>query len=214
MYRYNIIVRTEIVCVYLKIAVQYEMIFIVDIQGFKISQNKFVIKEFAMISEHYSSTFKPIHYIVKSPFSLDEQSQLNYRQTNTIKWLTKNCHGLSWNGGNVSISQLKRILHMAMLEKSYRKIFFKAKGHEKCLWLSDFFVDLFGRDKNVLVLNIEMDGIIWPTLSSMRLIHPQYKQCSSHSSSNKKNYTSLNCALQNVYIMRNHLRKHTPKLTL
>lgn len=100
--------------------------FIVDFQGFKDNTNKFVIKEFAICSLNGESIR---HWIVKPPY---EFSELNQTSQINCHWLKKYYHGLSWEGGDITMEELLRNL------SQYRGVFF-VKGIEKKNYLNKFF---------------------------------------------------------------------------
>lgn len=71
----------------------------IDFQGFKDNLNRFIVKEFALLTKNLK-----FHDIIKSPaIILDEKHEKQ------AKWLTKNYHGLEWRCGHISLSELLNI---------------------------------------------------------------------------------------------------------
>jgi hypothetical protein len=78
------------------------MSLVLDIQGFKIENNKLLIKELAAFDGE-----KMFHYLFKAPFPFNMLSPQFQKQA---LWLTKNHHGLDWNAGFVPLHKLGKIL--------------------------------------------------------------------------------------------------------
>ncbi|CAG9817747.1 unnamed protein product [Phaedon cochleariae] len=75
---------------------------IMDVQGFKIENNKFIVKEFAVFDG-----VKICHFIFKPPFPL------NFLPPNLQKqadWLVRNFHCLEWKDGFIPLHQFRNIL--------------------------------------------------------------------------------------------------------
>lgn len=74
---------------------------VVDFQGFKDNFDRFVVKEFAMITKNMK-----FHDIITSPtnVTLDEE------HLKQAKWLTENYHGLGWESGYIGLKELRNTL--------------------------------------------------------------------------------------------------------
>ena len=112
---------------------------VVELEGFQLNTNDFIIKELAFYVVDYGYhgcwNFLP-------PFPW---SELSVKNKKTAAWLTRNCHGLRWESGDFLYSSLELILKSLLtsyntvytkgLEKS---IFLERKSGQKILNLNDF----------------------------------------------------------------------------
>lgn len=117
----------------------------VDLQGFKTCGNKFLCKEFCLISPDDEDSIH--HTLLKSPFEFKKLSTYYKHQAN---WLTSFCHGLTFDCGDVDINDF--------LQATYPKLDNKTvvvKGDEKVKWLKQ----LFGSCGDIECINIEELGI-------------------------------------------------------
>ena len=98
---------------------------VVEFEGFQLSPYDFIIKELAFyvvdFGYHGRWNFLP-------PFPWNELSVKNKK---TAAWLTRNCHGLRWESGDLPYSSLELIL--TSLLTSYNTIY--TKGLEKTIFL-------------------------------------------------------------------------------
>ena len=157
---------------------------IIDIQGFKGHNNKFLVKELAIL--HNENEVQ--HFILKAPFDFNK---LPLELQEQARWLHQNHHGLSWEGGSVTFHSVKQFL----LHNLRNKIVY-VKGCEKRNWLLDI---LGNRGKTTAVY--DMDDLGCPNLRILKKQdqqHQQQRRCLNH-----KGY----CALQNVYLLNNYLNK-------
>lgn len=106
---------------------------ILDIQGFKIENNKFIVKELAAYDGK-----KICHFIFRAPFS-EKLLPPNIQKQNL--WLTKNHHGLRWEEGVIPYFRLKSIIE----ELSRHSVPIYVKGREKA-----DFIRTFIKSENVL----------------------------------------------------------------
>lgn len=98
----------------------------VDIQGFRNTKNRFICKEFCLVS-----TDEKYHVIVKSPYGFEKLPSYYKRQAN---WLTKYFHGIAFNDGDVHL--------IDVLQTVYKKILGKkiiVKGAHKVIWMKYIF---------------------------------------------------------------------------
>lgn len=98
----------------------------IDIQGFKISDNKYILKEISCITSQID-----YHAIVESPFSF---RRLNKKFRLQAKWLSKFHHGIGWSNGNFHIRQVRN--HLQKLLQDQMNF---VKGMEKANWLRQLF---------------------------------------------------------------------------
>lgn len=96
---------------------------IVDLQGFKDSKNKFILKEFAILYENHTQI-----YLVKPPYSFNYLSKEEKRQ---VRWIENN-RGIRWSEGFVDYRECLRLLSTYLDGK---KII--TKGLEKIKWISE-----------------------------------------------------------------------------
>lgn len=147
----------------------------VDIQGFKVKSNIFILKEIAVLTKNSS-----FHDIIKSPFSYES---LNIRDKKQIKWLTRNYHGFSWKAGSISMEELRRIIKPML--KDEKNIY--VKGGEKVQWLH-FILDCKKMPLNII--NIESIGC------EMKMNQGIGKEI--YTDICKKHPNHFHCALKNV----------------
>lgn len=94
---------------------------IVDVQGFKIADNKFILKEIAIAHGDQIQVL-----LIKPPFPIHNLTAIERKQVNWIQRNRKIC----WNDGFIPYSN-----YMTHVEEFlYNKIIY-CKGHEKMLWI-------------------------------------------------------------------------------
>ena len=105
--------------------------YIVDVQGFKTFDNKFIFKEISFVCLEKSTNF-PTRILLAPPF---EWNKLPRQYQGENRWLEHNYHGLRWGCGEIpyetGLSAFKTMLEDA--EKIY------VKGFEKRKWLQSLF---------------------------------------------------------------------------
>lgn len=116
---------------------------IVDVQGFKTDENKFILKEIAMQCEGSNNI---VVLIFKPPFPFYNLSKTERRQ---VCWIERN-RGIFWNGGFLPYNNYKTIITSILKEK--QRIF--VKGEEKVLWIKEMLDECC----NTRVYNIEARG--------------------------------------------------------
>lgn len=99
---------------------------VLDVQGFKIENNKFIPKELAA----YDGT-RISHYIFKQPFNLRFLSPDLYKQA---VWLMKNHHCLPWNQGYTPVHKFADIVKN--LTEKVDNVY--VKGKEKCQYIRKY----------------------------------------------------------------------------
>ena len=75
---------------------------ILDIQGFKSSDNEFIVKELFILKETSSSSF-----LFKPPFDKDK---LSAKAKRSNQYCTDNFHGLDWDSGEVPYCEMEEII--------------------------------------------------------------------------------------------------------
>uniref|UniRef100_A0A6V7L8W6 Uncharacterized protein n=1 Tax=Bracon brevicornis TaxID=1563983 RepID=A0A6V7L8W6_9HYME len=150
----------------------------VDLQGFKNSGNKFIIKELAGIrllnpSAHFCWCFK-------SPFPWHEL-EANYQSMNS--WCTRCYHGIPWDDGCIPYDQLESKFKEVL--ENTKKIY--VKGYEKKIWIEEL--------TRIPVINLK--DLECPALFQLRTL--PYKPHKEHHSKHLKNY---HCAFENAQRMR------------
>lgn len=156
------------------------MSILVDIQGFRGINNKFVLKEIAVLDNGNRLQ----HFTIKSPYKINKLSpNLQYE----AKWLKRYHHGLEWNMGATCIEAMKQQLK-PILQNS-RVVY--VKGHEKGAWLKQLF------EMSLIVEDLSTLGC--PNLQTLKSL--QYKnnkifRCLIHSGS---------CSLENIILLKKFL---------
>lgn len=162
------------------------MDFIVDMQGFKLENNEFVLKELAVVSVNNMDSI-PISIIFQPPCPWYCISK-KYKSVN--RWLEKNFHGISWNAGDVSYVYVNEILKSKFKEATTIYV----KGYEKRKWLKNFIY------KNITKI-INMDDLNCPSIEKLK----EQEFACLYNTVEKKTFT---CALQNVINLKNWLYKN------
>lgn len=149
---------------------------IVDVQGFKDNQNKFIVKEIAILT----SENKFQHFIFQPPFAFKDLTNEAKKQ---VKWVKNNLHGFDWYDGYIPYHHLYTIVPTLLHGKT---IF--VKGQEKIEWIKEFVTE------NIYIVDVE-DELECPKLSWLKFVN-QNISCISHKGL---------CALQNVFNIKNFL---------
>lgn len=154
----------------------------VDVQGFKIKANQFVVKEICIVAGNVL-----FHDIITSPCKYEELSTVD--QTN-CKWLEKNYHGIKWMDGNTTQKKLQK-----RIESILSETIVLVKGLEKIKWIKE----ICGNTK-LICLNIEdMD-------CNLKFSKPicndniDNVDCTHHKGI--RNTNQCHCALKNVNSMK------------
>lgn len=101
------------------------MSLVVDVQCFKLENNKFLVKEFA----GYDGA-KIFHYVFKPPFN---RNCLPPNIQKQVAWLINNHHCIGWNEGHTPAHLFPEILRNMV--KDHQNIY--VKGLEKARFLED-----------------------------------------------------------------------------
>lgn len=149
---------------------------IVDIQGFKIDENTFIVKEIAIASHDQLQVL-----LIKPPFPF---YNLSKPQRRCVSWIERN-RKIMWNEGILPYTNYKAIIGDFLKDK----VIF-CKGLEKIQWIKDVLV--IGSSK---VINLEDKGC--PSIINL---YQEYALCKNVFCC--INHTSI-CALKNVLCLRN-----------
>lgn len=160
----------------------------VDFQGFKDNSNRFVVKEFALLTKNIK-----LHDIIKSPVfvTLDEKHQKQ------AKWLTENYHGLDWRSENISLTELRN-----KIQPILKKKIIYLKGEEKVKW----FHHIFGHNNNTKsnsreVINLESIACTINLHKKDENIRNKFHSCKYHHYLKNKKNPNCHCAMENVLIL-------------
>lgn len=96
---------------------------VLDVQGFKAENNRFIPKELAM----YDGS-KIAHFVFKQPFDLHQLPPHLIKEAN---WLMTNHHCIPWYQGYTSINKFDDIIKE--LTENVEKVY--VKGKEKCKYI-------------------------------------------------------------------------------
>lgn len=153
---------------------------IVDLQGFKMPYDVFVMKELASISiQSNKDGMQEIpNVLFKSPCPWSELPN-KYKCMNA--WLTRNYHGIPWDSGSTTFDRVKIVLDILTKDRSYIYV----KGSEKKQWLQN----LLGHPKTIIDLN----DLECPSARKLPAIMNCCQFYKLHESVREHN-----CALQNV----------------
>lgn len=158
-------------------SVNFDDLVFIDIQGFKIPQNRFMVKEFCIINE--GDVF---HAVVKHNYSFRFLPSFYQRQA---IWLTRCFHGLLYESGNITIDEVRAIVYPKIKDK-----IIMVKGCEKAKWLQYIFrkfgeIDIL----NIEDCNFQMD------------CSGEYIPCDNHQKL-CYNFKKCHCALSNAKLMK------------
>lgn len=160
------------------------MDFIIDLQGFKVLHNEFILKEISIIRADDKNS-EPITLFFKSPYAWNT---LPPQCKTTNKWLERNFHGISWDYGGIPYDAAKIII--SSIVQRARAIY--VKGHEKASWLMNF-LDLSPEI-------IDMDTLNCPSLQKLPKFRPNCPHHHHHHQNSK-----YSCANENVKSLRSWL---------
>lgn len=149
------------------------MTVIIDVQGFKLETNEFIVKEIAILYENKIQVL-----LIKPPFPYHELTRQERRQVN---WIQRN-RNIYWNEGVVSYSHYQKLITNIARDKCVY-----TKGLEKVLWLQYIL-------ENNNINNLEDQGC--PSLLSL---FDQYLNCQDLYSCI---YHEKVCALRNVLCLK------------
>lgn len=149
---------------------------IVDVQGFKIDDNKFILKEIAIVCKDNIQVF-----LVQPPFPY---SQLTPKECKLVSWIERN-RKLYWNEGFITYDQVLLFIANYLLDKTIY-----CKGTEKVTWIRNMLCY-----NNNEVINLEnMNCPNFLTLYEQYRLSKDVYSCIYHPTI---------CALKNVMCLKN-----------
>jgi len=159
---------------------------IVDVQGFKGLNNKFIVKEIGICFD--LNNFKS--FLIKSPY---ENLLLSEKEQKMMNWANRHHHGIEWNSGHYDLSQIQKFLKFHL--KGYTVL---VKGPQKDKWLSEII------DDNIIKITKLSDEDLSQSLKTLCELYPINVCCENH-----KSFVgdSAVCALKNALAVRNALEK-------
>lgn len=152
-----------------------------DLQGFKTSENDFIVKEFALATIEWTQVF-----LVKPPYAYASQSSEEKRQTN---WIERN-RGIFWSEGFIDYREFKRIIPLYLEDQNI-----VIKGHEKIKWIKNLCEDC-----NI----VELGDKGCPNLMSL---HEKYKNCDLNCINHKKQCALKNVCCLRKWYYDNHINQ-------
>ena len=161
---------------------------IVDIQCFKDDQNEYILKEVCVLEAE--SGILLMHHIVKPPYDRAELSDEKLRES---YWLTKYCHGLQWDQGDIPFYKLLCKLTDCLANRSIVYV----KGREKKEYIKRNHVTHYNTTNVIDVTAIGCGSID----SINNLMSTNILRCCNHKSSS----TDTRCALTNCVAIRGWL---------
>lgn len=127
---------------------------IVEFHGFKDNDNRFVVKELAIVSEHFQA-----HLVFSAPYS---ESCLSEKMRKTADWLTNHFHFIRWDETGVPFDEeLIRVLC------SQFSILY-TKGEEKLRFLRQFHNNVQGIKASFTHPCVSKDNCILPQHNSYK----------------------------------------------
>ncbi|XP_072756960.1 uncharacterized protein [Anoplolepis gracilipes] len=151
---------------------------VIDIQGFRDVNDKFIPKEVAIVSIDV-----PIvgHWIMMPPHPFGELSAKARRENN---WLSQNYHGIEWFDGETNLKYF--ISHLREITRRVRYIY--VRGNEKASYL-----------RNILSRDINNLEDISPPFKNLSSKEEDGRYCSHHGF---WNFGIFRCALHNAYKLK------------
>lgn len=161
---------------------------ILDLQGFKMPVNKFVLKELAAIKIYPNAEgYEEFGCLLVKPPCEWDSLPAKYKCQN--KWCERNHHGIPWNAGDIPYDDLKNVLDIILKNVNFVYV----KGLEKKQWITDIIGD------SKLIINMEDLGC--PALR--QLPAPIYQHYKYHNG-----VREYNCAFENVQRLKEWYLKH------
>jgi hypothetical protein len=159
---------------------------ILDLQCFKDNSNDYVVKEASVIDVCTGTLL--LHHIARPPFDRDFLSEEKLRES---YWLTKHCHGIDWNHGDIPYYALIDKLCACLNNQSVVYV----KGLEKKKYIMKYLIT-----NNDEVLVVDMADIGCGSLSTIgNLLSTNTLRCGQHKSVQHR------CALVNCTLLRGWL---------
>lgn len=185
----------------------------IDVQGFKTTGNIFIVKEFCLLYGDYK-----FHANVQSPYGFNVLTDRYRREAN---WLTDYFHGLLFDSGDITLTDLvektlKDVYRIVEDKEESRNVaVVVVKGIEKCKWVREMYKRFCGVDINCV--NIED---LYPSfrfsvrsdnaIRTICFLHRRRRQNNNNNSINN----GCNCALshaQDLYDFFHLFESHSYK---
>ncbi|XP_055372742.1 uncharacterized protein LOC129606435 [Condylostylus longicornis] len=171
------------------------MALIIDLQGFRGSENEFIPKEIAILEENEVSSAMgddinnnaATKFIIKAPYDLKELPRDIRRQN---LWLSKHFHGISWDRGTTELSNINEYLE----EKLKSRVVF-CKGKEKFNWIIRSMPE-----RSFFLLDLENYGC--PSIKVLRKQYGELTRCDDHKGV---------CSVENVHLFADFIREKIRK---
>lgn len=138
---------------------------IIDMQGFKGENNKFIPKEIVISFNDYEYQ----HFLLKPPFPFGNLPQHLQIQANSLYTYH---HGLKWNAGDIDVNSVKQFILCNCKNKNIY-----IKNEEKRQWLLHFL------GKNISPNHVyELDSCGCPNINILikQYININVKRCNFH----------------------------------
>lgn len=159
------------------------MAVVVDLQGFKIPTNRFILKELGIMRVNFNDTnCDKMTTMIFSPPCAWDNLPLKYQIMN--RWCERNLHGIPWESGTFPYEEIDDTLKSVFHNTNY--IF--VKGSDKKLWINQLL--------NFSIPVIDLENLNCPPLRRLRAMISTV--CSGY----HKNSHVYNCALQNASKLR------------
>lgn len=156
---------------------------IIDMQGFRGVANEFIVKEIAIIYGDDTTQ----HFILYPPYEFNILTQALKKQ---VTWLYQYYHGLSWNGGAITLDDALRTITMKL--KNHNTIY--VKHLEKELWLKELLKDYI---PTISIVNL--DDVGCPNIQTLKKSYLPLNHCSLHKGC---------CAFQNAFLYKSFINKY------
>lgn len=157
---------------------------LLDVQGFKDNNNRFIVKEIYVETKNLQ-----FHDIIKSPAIIEKSLDKKHRRESN--WLTKNYHGISWRDGYITINELRRTLYPIFNDNMHIYV----KGEEKIVWIKEIM-----ENERLICKNVEIDFDVLPEERDKCWPCVKHKYVT--------NTIKTHCALENVKLLKKWFMRH------
>lgn len=166
---------------------------VLDVQGFRGFNNKFIVKELAVCTD--MKNFR--HFLIKPPYDFGLLSEKEQRMAN---WLKRNHHGIEWSSGDYTLKTVKKYLDFHLKDFNIYM-----KDEQKRQWVSHFWKHNNLYALSELECNISLENLkkMYPIDNDVTCKHHQ-KFCDI----SIKNKTAV-CALMNALCIKQFMEKNT-----
>jgi len=160
---------------------------VLDMQCFNDNSNEYIVKEVCVVELNTDTLL--LHHIVKPPC---EREILNLVKQRESYWVTKHCHGLEWDQGDIKyyplIDKLRVLLH--------NRSMIYVKGEQKKSYVLKYLFP----NANSSSIVVDVFDIGCPSLSNPVTADNQLR-CAKHKSVRHK-CALFNCTLLKAWIKR------------